>query len=311
MGALIEVILPVFAVIGLGWLAARTGFLEIDVNRALSRYAQVVAIPALLFLGVARLDIGANFDPLLLLGYYSGSLLLFLVGAGGAVLLFRRPVADGIAIGFAAMFANSVMLGLPVTERAFGADALGPNLAIVAVHAPFCYFFGITAMEIARGAGSGLRLATARRVLKAMFSNAIMVGLALGFAVNLTGLPLPGMATSALDLIARSALPVALFSLGMTISQYRIEGDLRVVIWIGVLSLGLHPLIAWTLTDEAFGLPHELVRSAVLTAAMAPGINAYLFATMYGVAQRVAATAVLLLTTASIVTASLWLALVG
>lgn len=311
MGALIEVILPVFAVIGIGWLAARIGLLGVEVNAALSRYAQIIAIPALLFLGVAGLDIGANFDPLLLAGYYSGSIILFVLGTAGAVLVFRRPVEDGIAIGFAAMFANSVMLGLPVTERAFGADALGPNLAIVAVHAPFCYFFGITAMEVARGKGSGSATATMRRVLKAMFSNAIMVGLAIGFAVNLSGLPLPGMLTGALDLIARSALPVALFSLGMTLSQYRIEGDLRVVAWIGVLSLGLHPLIAWGLTQQAFGLPPELVRSAVLTAAMAPGINAYLFASMYGVAQRVAATAVLVLTTASVLTASLWLSLVG
>jgi predicted permease len=44
---------------------------------------------------------------------------------------------------------------------------------------------------------------------------------------------------------------------------------------------------------------------------MAPGVNAYLFANMYGVARRVAATSVLVATLASILTVPVWLALLG
>jgi predicted permease len=40
---------------------------------------------------------------------------------------------------------------------------------------------------------------------------------------------------------------------------------------------------------------------------MAPGVNAYIFANMYGRARRVAASAVLLGTASSIVTVWLWL----
>jgi len=50
------------------------------------------------------------------------------------------------------------------------------------------------------------------------------------------------------------------------------------------------------------------MRSAVLMAAMAPGINAYVFANMYGVAKRVNATAVLAATTLSILSIWVWLA---
>jgi malonate transporter len=49
----------------------------------------------------------------------------------------------------------------------------------------------------------------------------------------------------------------------------------------------------------------------VLTAAMAPGVNAYIFAQMYGRAQRVAASAVLISTGLTIFTASLWLYALG
>ena len=71
-------------------------------------------------------------------------------------------------------------------------------------------------------------------------------------------------------------------------------------------SLILHPAIVFG-TGAALGLDRDGMRSAVLTAAMAPGVNAYLFANAYGVAKRVAASAVLLATLASIGTIWMWL----
>ena len=50
-------------------------------------------------------------------------------------------------------------------------------------------------------------------------------------------------------------------------------------------------------------------RAAVLTAAMAPGVNAYLFADMYGRARRIAASSVLVATLLCILTAWLWMGL--
>jgi predicted permease len=57
----------------------------------------------------------------------------------------------------------------------------------------------------------------------------------------------------------------------------------------------------------AFGLDTAGLRSAVMTAAMAPGVNAYIFANLYGVAKRVAASTVLVATALSIGTIWLWL----
>ena len=51
----------------------------------------------------------------------------------------------------------------------------------------------------------------------------------------------------------------------------------------------------------------ELDLDAVLTAAMAPGVNAYVFANMYGRAKRVAASSVLAATSLSVLTAWFWL----
>jgi len=305
MQALIDVILPVFFVIGAGYASVWMRLISFDAVEVLMKFTQNFAIPSLLFSAVSQLDLSANFNAPLLLSFYTGAITGFVVGFLGARILFKRPVTDSIAIGFACLFSNSVLLGLPITERAYGTAALESNFAIVAIHAPVCYILGMTAMEIARNTGGNL-LTAIGKIIVSVFSNALLIGIGLGLAVNLLGLTTPGTLQEAIDMLASAALPVALFGLGGVLFQYKPEGDMRVILFICAMSLGLHPTITWTL-GTLFDLPTGAFRSAVLTAAMAPGVNAYIFASMYGVAKRVAATSVLLATALSVVTSWLWL----
>ncbi|MEQ9696084.1 AEC family transporter [Shimia sp. SDUM112013] len=305
MQTLITVILPVFLVIGFGYAAAWRGiFSEENVN-GLMRFATNFAVPVLLFRAIANLDLSADFDLSLLGSFYTGAFLSFCAGLFGARLLFRRDWEDSVAIGFVCLFSNSLLLGLPITERAFGPDALTGNYAIIAVHSPFCYGVGITAMEIirARGQSPAKILPT---VLKAMFRNALIVGISLGFLVNFSGVALPEPLRVAVDLMARAALPAALFGMGGVLYRYRPEGDLRTIAYCCIISLGLHPAIVWMM-GGLNGLGTDSMRSAVLTASMPPGINAYLFASLYGQARRVAASTVLIGTALAILTIWLWL----
>ncbi len=309
MQALIEVILPVFLVIGFGYVAVWRGLFSDSAVDGLMTFTQNFAIPCLLFVAIARLDLAVILDGWLLLSFYAGATAGFLVGLFGARLMFARPWEDCIAIGFCCLFSNTVLLGLPITERAYGAGALEPNYAIIALHSPFGYALGITVMEVVRNSGRGLR-ETCGHVLKAMFSNALVLGIALGFAVNLSGAPVPGVLSEALDLMVRAALPAALFALGGVLYRYRPEGDLRAIGFVCAVSLILHPAIVWGM-GTAVALSEGAFRSAVVTAAMAPGVNAYVFANMYGRAKRVAASSVLLATGVSILSVWMWLALLG
>lgn len=306
MAALLDVVLPVFLVIGAGYLAVWRGLFSDSGVDGLMVFTQKFAIPCLLFSAIATLDLGEGFDWRLLVSYYAGSATVFALGIAGARGIFGRSWPDAIAIGFVALFANSVLLGLPITERAYGPDALVPNYAIVAIHAPFCYVLGITTMEIAT-AQSRAPLRLLATVGKAVFRNGLMIGIMIGFAVNLSGLPIPAIVGEALDLMIRAALPAALFGLGGVLYRYRPEGDAKVIAFVCVLSLLVHPAIAFTLGSLATGLSTGQMRSAVLTAAMAPGVNAYLFANMYGAARRVAASSVLIGTALTVLTASAWL----
>lgn len=305
MQALFDIILPVFVVIGFGYLVTWRGLFSDAAVDGLVRFTQNFAVPCLLFSAISKIELGANISAPLIFSYYIGAFASFFAGYFGARILFDRSKVDAVVIAFCCLFSNTVMLGLPITERAYGTEALGANFAIITFHAPLCYLLGATAMEIARNQ-SAVALEKAKRVVDAMFHNPFVISILLGLFVNITGLPLPSPLLGGIDLIAAAALPAALFGLGGILFRYRPEGDVKAILMVCAISLILHPAIVLG-TGLAFGLDQNALRSAVLTASMAPGVNAYVFAHMYDGARRVAASSVLIATAASLVSIWVWL----
>ena len=307
---LLQVVLPVFLVCGAGYLAVRTNYLNHQHVDGLNRFTQNFAIPCLLFRATMELDLQAAFDPGLLLTFYIASTATFFLGILGARRIFGRRPGEAVSIGFGSLFSNSVIMGIPIVGRAYGDEALAATIAIVALHAPYNYALGITVMEVSRADGRSAA-DTARAVFNAMAHNALMIGIALGFAANLSGLTLPTVVMEALDLVIAAALPTALIALGGVLTRYRIQSSIGTAAMTSFLSLVVHPGLAWLLGTQVFALSDPFLKAAVLTAAMAPGVNTYIFAAMYKRAEGAAASTVLLATIASLFSVSIWLALLG
>ncbi|MBD3786729.1 MAG: AEC family transporter [Sphingomonadales bacterium] len=312
MSALVTVILPVFLVIGFGYLAVWRGLFSDGAVEGLMRFAQTFAVPVLLARSIARLDLGASYDAGLMISFYAGAFLSFGIGIVLSRLWLDRAPVDAAAIGFCCLFSNSLLLGIPITERAYGAEALSGNFAIISVHSPILFTIGILTMEAARSPGGGLG-SVGINALKGVLRTPLVIGILCGFAVQagkaLTGHDLPEPVWAAMNMVAGAALPAALFGLGGVLHRYKPEGDSRAIAMVSVLSLIVHPGVAYALGHWVFQLPTAGLRSAVMTAAMAPGVNAYLFANMYGAARRVAASSVLIATALSILTIWGWLAI--
>ncbi|HWU60725.1 MAG TPA: AEC family transporter [Ensifer sp.] len=308
MNSTIDVILPVFLVLGLGYAAAWSRILSEEAIDGLMRYAQNIGTPILLFKSISALDLARAYDAGLLLSFYIGALISFGVGLAGAILIFKRALPDAVAIGFACLFSNTLLLGVPITERAYGTEALAGNFAIISLHAPIFYGLGILCMEIAKSHGHGLaKRHIAGRIARAVAVQPLIFGITAGFVVNLTGITLPASVNSTATMLAATAIPTALFGLGAVLRRYRLDGDKATVAMICGCSLLLHPAVAYLLAHSVFKASVSDLRSSVITAAMAPGVNSYLFAHYYGVAKRVNAAAVIAATAASIFTIPIWL----
>jgi predicted permease len=300
-----SIVVPVFVLVIVGYAFVKVGLVTDSVIDGLMRFAVLIAIPCLLFRATYSLDLNAAFEWRSLVAYYAGAIGCFVI----AIVIFRfgfkkRP-GESIGIAFAALFSNLVMLGVPISERAWGLEFMTPNFALIAVNAPICYLIGITVMEFTRADGRNGR-DTAIVVVKAMFKNSLMIGIGLGLMVNISGLQLPEPVYASIELLARSAIPVALFGLGGVLTRYSSKEASREASVVTALALIIHPVIAlWVCWW--FELTEDVMRSIVLMAAMAPGLNAYLFATLYKRGEAIAASTVIMATTLSVLTLSLWL----
>ncbi|MFT5664721.1 MAG: malonate transporter [Gammaproteobacteria bacterium] len=300
-----SIVAPVFVLVIVGYSFVKVGLVTDSVIDGLMRFAVLIAIPCLLFRATYSLDLNAAFEWRSLVAYYVGAIGCFVI----AIVIFRfgfkkRP-GESIGIAFAALFSNLVMLGVPISERAWGLEFMTPNFALIAVNAPICYLIGITVMEFTRADGRNGR-DTAIVVVKAMFKNSLMIGIGLGLMVNISALQLPEPVYASIELMARSAIPVALFGLGGVLTRYSSKEASREASVVTALALIIHPVIAlWVCWW--FELTEDVIRSIVLMAAMAPGLNAYLFATLYKRGEAIAASTVIMATTLSVLTLSLWL----
>ena len=308
--ALLEIVVPVFLVVGAGYAAVRARYIGEGMVDALVTYGVTVAVPCLLFLAMTRIDLARSVDAGALAAFFGAGTTCFLGAMACSRLIWHRRPGESVAVGFATFFPNIVMLGIPIAERAFGAQAMGAVFGIIAFHSIYNYFVGFIAMELVRQGGAGLMSALGRAFVTT-FRNPLMIGLVLGMAVNLVGLTLPGVALGALEMVARSALPVALFSLGGVLTRYSLRDEAGEALMVSVFSLFVHPALGWLLAGPVLGLAPDFVHAVVLLAAMPAGINGYIFATLFNRAVGTAASAALIGTALSVGSVTIWLALLA
>ena len=107
MSTLFDVVLPVFLVLGFGYVAAWRGLFSESAVDGVMRFAQNFAVPVLLFQSIAKLDLSAEFNVPMLFSFYGGAFAAFGLGVLGARWMGRAP-EDAVAIG-GAILAVSVL----------------------------------------------------------------------------------------------------------------------------------------------------------------------------------------------------------
>ena len=304
--SLFQVVLPVFMIVGGGYSVVKLKILSNRDIEGILKFSQTIAIPIFLFLSMLNLDLSTIFDWRIIFSYFFGAISCFLVGVVGSRIIFNCTVAESIAIGFCVLFSNAVLLGLPITELAYGTNALGPNLAIISVNAPICYLIGISAMELFGTEKKSLKKIIGN-IFRTVTSNNITMSLIIGLVFNFLGVQIFSTINIALNFISAGAVPIALFGLGGVIVQYNLSQNMEKVAFISIFSLLIHPLLTFTIGKFGFGLPIEILQSIIITAAMAPGINAFIFASIYEKEMDVAAASILVCTPLSIFATSVWI----
>lgn len=290
--------IPLYLLILLGFALARRGTVPAGTSEALSRFVFTIAIPSLLFQITSDLSKMPPVDPRLLIPYFGACLLVFVIARVIGRTRFGQDGVGQTVFGMASIYGNTVLLGVPIARSVLGAPALPAMALVLVVHTIFMWTLATLSVEWARG--GSLSPKGIGRMLLGVVTNPVIASILLGMAFSLTGLTMPSPVRKTVDLLAQSAVPLALVTVGMGLAVYRIRDGLAEAIVIAGLKLVVLPLLVWLLALMV-GLPPLEMAVVMLLSSIALGVNGYLMAREFGALVGPAGTALLLSTAISAV----------
>lgn len=300
--------LPIYLLIALGYGVARVGYVAVADMRAIGRVVLRVAMPALIFLALARAPLGDTLRWDFMAGYAAGSLAIFTAGFVLALKVLRLPQPQAALEALGMSCSNSAYLGMPVAAILVGDVALQAFAMAMLVENVLIMQLSVALAETAGGSG---RRALILRTFSSMARNPLFIAVLAGAAVSLTGVAIPAVLTKVLGMLAPVAAPVALLVIGSAVADLPVLGVGGAAVARVVFGkLILHPLAVLTALYLIGPPPPELLIAGVLMAAV-PMLSIYaLFGLRWG-NESMPAMALIVATVVSFFTVSALLALLG
>lgn len=301
--SILELTIPFFAVVGLGYAAANTKMIDAKSASAINVFVFYFAMPAMVINALARQEITAILDWRFLSGWLGAALILFVLGMLVARVFFKASRREMALFGQGSAIANIGFLAIPIVGATFGPE--GVRLAAAALIIDLMIMIPLSIMII-ESAGGGAASAAVKRALLGAIRNPFAVAILVGVAISATGIGLPGAAGTFSSFLGSAAAPTALFTLGMSLSQRSLSEDIKPVLSLSFLKLFIHPAVT-ALALYLVGLPENIVVMGTVIAAMPVAQNVYVLAEHYGVMVRRASASILFSTLAAVLTISIML----
>lgn len=275
MGDVLSGFFTIWFVIGIGWLMAQFRVLDENAQRILSQAAFTVGVPALLFSALRVAELGRIFSTnvivsVLAIGLALGCYLLL------ANFVWRRSVGQQVIGGFASCYVNANNMGLPIAAYVLHDTSwVAPILLVQVV---FLQPLGLSILDAIKARREGHPTSWAYNATLPL-RNPMTIGTLLGLLVNLFSVPIPGLVTSTIDLVAGMAVPAMLIAFGISLRLGPLpgQGNVAETIAISVIKVIIHPLIAFGLA-RLFGLDPVTTLAVTVMAGLPTAQNVFVFA---------------------------------
>jgi len=289
MRELIQIVLPVFGLILVGYCAGILRLLSQRTALGLSDYVFTLAIPLLIFNTLIRATLPQSQPWGYWLAYFGGVALVWFIAMQIGRAAFGLNARQSVIAGFSAGQSNTVLVGIPLLLKAYGEPGAVPLFLLIAVHLP-------VTMTAATVLFEGASMKTIRTLLPKLVFHPILFALFLGVLFRIFGLELPAAAHSIVDSIAASALPCALIAMGLSLRHHGMNGNIGLSGVLSLLKLMVHPALVYVLAFKIFTMPPVWSGVAVLFAASPTGVNCYLFAARYRTGEKIASSTIAMTT---------------
>jgi predicted permease len=274
----ILIVVPIFALIAVGYATARAGYLSDNAQKGIAEFAFNFAMPALLFRGIATAAPGQPGSAWIVAAFFGGVAVVWALASFATRVVLRRPAIDMPTIAMTSCFGNIVMIGIPLALSVVGEAAAAPMAALLSIHTPLLWLVGTLHQQVVEQQRRRSAAAIARDIARELVRNPLLIAIAGGAVWRLTGVALPVSVDSTLALLGAAGVPCAQVALGATLTRFAIKGQLPTLAVVLILKLLVMPAVVYVLAVYVFRLPRIAAEVALIFSAMPAGANSFLFA---------------------------------
>jgi malonate transporter and related proteins len=297
---ILNIALPFFGLILLGVIAGRIWNKGEDGLAWLNIYVLYFALPPLIFMIVAQTPLEKLANPMFVVATAGATTTCFLLMLFAARIFYGVTLREAALMGTSAAYGNIGYMGLPLSFAFFGQAATVPAALV------FC--FDIVVLFILTAVFAGLedrlqdKTQMIRKILWDVFTHPFNIATMLGaIATALKWQPTGGLLTI-VEMLMRSAAPVALFAMGVTVSLRGKPALTRELSTLGFIKIILHPILAFGAVYLFVSADNTWVQVAVMMAALPTATNAFILARQYNSYVAGSGAAVITTTAASVIT---------
>lgn len=255
--------MPLFLIMLLGYLLHQKGFLEDSFVASANKFVFKIALPVQLFRDLATTDIYANFDGKYVLFCFVSTLVSILV----IWFLARHLLKDKHIVGEfvqACYRSSAAILGAAFIQNIYGTSGMSGLMILGSV--PLYNIFAVLILTIespSADAQSGMS-DKIKASIKGIFTNPILIGIALGFVYSLLRLPMPTIASKTLSSLSSLTSPLALLAIGAGFKGKAALGYLKPTVVATLVKLVILPAVFLPLAVKCGFTNEKLVALLVM-----------------------------------------------
>ncbi len=233
----LNVTIPIFLVMALGWALRQAGILDGGFVAVANKFNFQVTLPCLLFRDISSVDIQAVFDLQYVLFCAAASSACFWVIWGGTKLFLKDKSMAGAFVQ-ASFRSSAAVMGLAFIQNIYGQSAMGPLMIVGAVPLYNIYSVVVLTFEGRQGQGG-------RKIKEAFWNilkNPFIISIFLGLTVSYFHIHLPVAANKTIYNVSQMATPLALVTLGAGFEGKGALAKLKPTLAASFLKLVAQPL---------------------------------------------------------------------
>lgn len=299
---------PLFTLMALGFLAVKYQALSKEAVPGIARFVLIFCIPAIIVGNLSKNSPAEIFNSDYVAIYAIAAVTTFFISLGLIQFAGNRGAKQSSALAIGAAMPNSIFVGYPILLQVMPDLAaqvlvvciLVENLVVLPIALLTTEYFSADRREKTLLSSLGL-------ILKRLINNPILIAIAFGLFLSLSGLQLPSFLDDSLGVLAKAAGGAALIVIGGSLVGNSIRDDLTTLGLIASAKLLIQPALALILITLWWDFDRQW-QIALMIITASPMFTIYpILAAPYG-ADKTAASSLLLTTVASYLTLNLILA---